>query len=187
MIRYVAMAAERIVNLKKIERAKALHQEELPAIHSDEPLIAWSSRDHIPQEHGILWYAAILGLGALALFWALWTFNFIFALLVVAAVVGIFAASSRKPHVYNIKIFPAGIEIEGRPSLNFSEIESFWIFPATSPPLLFLRPRRHIKLPTYLLLENVDAEKVREVLLNYIPEREEEFPFSERISNWLGF
>jgi hypothetical protein len=185
MIRYVAMAAEKIVNLK--DKKSARQEEPFPAISTKEPIIAWNSRDHIPQEHSFLWYAGLTIIAILLIIWAIWTFNFLFAVFIFAATITLFAASVRPVATYQIKVFPQGIEIEGLPMLPFADIESFWIFPDTTPAMLMLRPRRHIKLPTYLLLENVDAEKVREVLLNYIPEREEEFPFSERISNWLGF
>ena len=193
------MPAAKVVNLKKIKKeespddakiadtAISADKDKIPTISSDTPLIAWTSRDHVPPERTILWYAVILAAGAALLFWALWTFNFLFAFFIVAALIALFAVASQPPKHDRIEIFPTGIAIEGMPQIGFSEIESFWLFSEVNPPLLFLKPRRHIKFPTYLLLENVGPEEVREVLLNYIPEREEEFPFSERLSRWMGF
>lgn len=159
----------------------------LPAIHSDKPLIEWSSRDHVPQKRSFIWHAGVVIVSAALIAYAILVFNFLFALFVLAASVALVVASSRPVDTHNIAIFPRGIEVEGLPSLMFADIESFWIFPDTAPAMLSLRPRHRIRFPTYLLLENVDSENVREVLLNYIPEREEEFPFMERVTRWLGF
>lgn len=179
--------ADKVINLKERKRDTESAKESIPVISSDKPLIEWRARDHVPQERSFFWYAGIAIGSAILLGWALWSFNFLFAFFVLAAAVALFAASSRPAATYRIAVFPRGIEIEGLPMLVFADIESFWMFPDTMPIVLTLRPRHHIRFPTYLLLENVDAERVREVLLNYIPEREEEFPFTERISQWLGF
>jgi hypothetical protein len=188
MLCWFAVSAKKVVNLKIKKAGESdARNSGFPAVYSDAPLISWQARDHIPRERTTLWYAAILGGGAVILFWALWTFNFLFAFFTVAAVVALFVVSSRNPQPHRIEIFPAGIEIEGLPRINFSELESFWIFPEVTPPLLFLRPRHRIKFPTYLLLENIDAEKVREILLNYIPEKEGELNFLERLSHRIGF
>lgn len=176
----------KIINLQKGPEAST-RAKELPSAHSETALISWSSRDHIPSDRTIWWYVFIIGGGALILFWSLWTLNFLFAFFTVLAIVALFIAAARQPHISLIEIFPAGIQVENLSLLNFSEVESFWIFPEAKPPLLYLKPRRHIKFPTYLLLENVDPEKVREILLHYIPERSEEFPFAEQVSRWFGF
>lgn len=189
MVRYASMSAERIINLKKAkpEQREAETAGELPAVQSDEPLISWKARDHVPQERSFGWYAGVVIVGAVLIAYALWTFNFLFAFFVLAAAVALIAAASRQASTYRIAVFPRGIEIEGLPTLAFADIESFWLFPDTAPTILTLRLRHRIRFPTYLLLENVDAERVRQVLLHYIPEREEELPFTERISQWLGF
>ncbi len=179
------MAVEQIINLKK-ERKIDTDSDKLPSVYSNEPLISWQARDHLSGERSYLWYITVIIIGLALMIWALWTFNFLFAFFVLIATVALIIASSRQPKIYNISIFPHGVEIEGLPPLYFSDIESFWIFPATNPPILSLRPRHHIQFPTYLLLENINPEKIHEVLLNYIPEQEEELPFVERLTQLIG-
>jgi hypothetical protein len=181
------MNAGRVINLKQRGAKQAVGRDEFPSAHADAPLISWQARDHVPQERSWFWYAGVVVIAAVLALWAIWTFNFLFAFFMLAAMVALLAASSRQASMYRIAVFPHGIEIEGLPTLAFTDVESFWMFPGTTPTILSLRPRHKIKFPTYLLLENVDAEKVREVLLNYIPEHEEELPFIERIHQLLGF
>lgn len=154
-------------------------------VHATQPLLTWESRDHIPQERNFWWHAIVLGAGLIIFLSAIWTLNFLLAFFAIAAIAALFASTSRKSILYRIKIFPSGIEVEKRAYLNFSEVASFWIFTEDNPPLLFLKPRRTMKFPTFLLLENINSEQVRELLLNYVPEREEEFPFYEQLMRWM--
>lgn len=149
--------------------------------------IAWTARDRVPQERSATWFLGMVGVAALLAAYAVWNLNFLFALFVILATIALILAASRPAVEHEIRITAGGIEIEGLPKRPFSEIESFWIFPDTEPPTLVLKPRRRIGMPTYLLLEHVDADKVRKALQDHIPEHEEEFPFIERIGRWLGF
>lgn len=194
----------KIINLKRGKREVKLSDEKtrriqvepveptepikpFPVVSSENPLVEWQARDHVPPERSFGWYTGIIIIAAAIIAYAVFTLNFLFAFFVVLAAAAVIAASRLKPPKYNITIFPDGVHIDSAATFTFSEIDSFWIFPGTTPPMLSLRPRKRIKMHAHILLENVDPEKVRAVLLNYLPEQEEEFPFAERISRWMGF
>jgi hypothetical protein len=160
--------------------------ERTEVVSDDDVRVEWVARDRLPQEHSALWFLGLGGIAASLIAYAIWSLNFLFAAFVFLAAIALALAAARPPIHHTIRITDTGIEIEGLPRRPFTEIESFWIFRDTAPPILALKPRRKISMPTYLLLEHVDVEKVREVLLSHIPEEEEEFPFIERVSRWLG-
>jgi len=189
------MSAEKIVDLRKTKKAgrekpeaetKPREEREFPTILSEKPLISWTCRDHVPPQRSVIWFFCV-GLIALALgTYAIWTQNFLFAAFIFIALFTIFFAGRREPKNFKIDIFPEGVKIDEKTLIPFTEVSSFWIFPGMQPPILNLKPKHRLKTNFHILLENIDPEDVRDVLLNYLPEKEEEYPFAERIAEMLG-
>jgi hypothetical protein len=185
-------AMDKIVNLKRAPGSEEFSGDKMLEFSywfrsGGKPILVWESRDRLEKKFTSDWYIVLYLLFGILLIYALLTFNFMLAILSIVSAIALGVTVSQKPVKAHIGIFSDGVEIEGLDKIEFTEIESFWIFTGINPPMLVLRPRYWFRFPAYILLENIDPEKVREVLLNYLPEREEELPFVERISQLMGF
>jgi len=200
-----------ILNLKKQIRTKekqekeqgvadeSLRQEEIkntPASpaeagfseHSDifHPL-EWSALEFIKYKKNPFWFI-IGGLIALGLLiFALISRNFIFALLIILAAFSLYIWSQKEPRKIKFAITARGIMIE-KNLYNFDNLKSFWLF--YDPPeikYLSLESKKlfmpYIKIP----LGDEDPNKIRELLLKFLPEVKQEESLIDALARHLKF
>ena len=107
----------------------------------------------------------------------------------VVALLGTFVVyllGHRAPRYIEHKITPLGIELDGRVFL-FDELQSFWILYHGPVKELILRSKKTLMPLIHLQLEYADPNKIREILLDFLPEKEEEEPLSHIIAHLLKF
>jgi len=150
-------------------------------------ILEWSFPEFETYTRGTGWYVGAGGITLALIVYAIWTLNFLFAVMVLMVVVILFFHTIRPPLMVAFKMTEYGIHV-GRHFYPYREIKNFWII--YQPPDVknlyfifqtFVRPRLSIPLM------NRNPLKVRELLLQYLPEdidRESE-PTSETLSRWL--
>ena|SRR3989338_4548441 len=148
---------------------------------------SWFIPEYTQHERGRGWYAvaALVALGLIA--WAIYSVNFLFAVLIVLTAIILLVRHSEMPAQLMVSIFEDGIQA-GENFYAYRDLKSFWIIyePPEVKTLYFdfksaWRPR----LPVPLAEEN--PVEVRRFLLKYLEEdlsRESE-PTSDALSRLL--
>ncbi|MBI2451178.1 MAG: hypothetical protein HYV52_02480 [Parcubacteria group bacterium] len=138
---------------------------------SSDQMFEWQGPDFEKKERGKNWYW-IAGISAATLIIISIIFKNYLGALVFFLFTAIFYFENKKqPKIYNFQISPNGIAIGSR-HYKFNELESFWIF--NEPPTLSLESKNtltpYIKIP----LGNQEPLQVREFLLKFLLEKEQE-------------
>lgn len=147
--------------------------------------ISWSA----PQPHAIRssdWYWTIGTIAVLLILNALWTANWLFAVLILLAAVCIALRHQNMPSSYDIEIRENGIVVnEG--FLPYNSCASFAVRVREHKSSLVLYPttvlRGHVTLP----LGGMNPETVYAELVNHIPEHPHEETWIEHLADRLGF
>lgn len=151
---------------------------------ADPALLEWAALDFEPADlvPFVIGVLLLVGAAAAAVFK-----NFLFALLLVLAGGLVVGHAYRTPRLIRIALTGRGIEIGSR-RYEFESLESFWIF--YDPPLfkeVALRSRRAVMPAVRVPLGDFDPLQMREVLLRFLPEAEQELSLVDIISKRLGF
>lgn len=148
---------------------------------------SWSFKEYDKFDRGQRWYW-IMGLLAAALIaYAIYSANYLFALIIVLFGIIIFLQEINEPAELDFGITDTGIVV-GTKYYPFNELEKYWI--VYSPPLvkvLYFEPKSAIKHRLHIPLLDSDPVILRDYLNQYLMEdldREEE-PLSERIGRLL--
>lgn len=150
--------------------------------------LSWQAHEYVHVEKTPDWFWA-LGLIAVAAFVAaLLLNNILFAVLIllIALVLGLFAA--RKPNVVQFSITPRGVRIDNT-LYAYQNIESFAI-EELSPdhtPKLIIAPRGIMRPTLVIPIIEVHPDDVHNLLREFLPEAEHSEPLSHRVMEWLGF
>ncbi|MBI4709455.1 MAG: hypothetical protein HY764_04625 [Candidatus Portnoybacteria bacterium] len=149
--------------------------------------LEWEAPEFENPEKGHWWFI-IVGIVALAVFTiALLMSNFIFALLIVISVFIIFVFALKKPKIVKFKIDGSGIMIDEK-LLSYRDLRSFWIF--YDPPHikeLSIKSKKWLMTLIKIPLEQEDPSQIREALIKFIPEEEQEQSLIDVITRRIGF
>lgn len=150
-------------------------------------LLSWKIPEFVRHERGIGWYILAFLIGAGLLLYAIFTANFLFAVIVLMAVLILALGSRQQPKILPFEILETGIVVGQRyfPYKNFSH---FWII--YEPPEvknLYFDFISVLKPTLSVPLENQNPNEVRKILLQYLKEdtEKEHESFSDFISRKL--
>lgn len=115
--------------------------------------------------------------------------NAIFGLFIILAGIMVFMTAKKPPRLIDYELTEKGLIINDKtyPHLDF---RAFWVTEDKySAPKLLLRANRIVNPILVITIETdyIDAEAVRDFLLDYIPEEKMEEPLSMRLMEFLGF
>ncbi len=131
-------------------------------------IAAWDAFEFAPAERSKQWYIIAGAVGLFMLLYALFTANFVFALIVVMFAVIMLIQDIKKPEQVKAAVTNLGV-VFGQAFYPFDEIKDFSI--AYNPPdvkYLYIGFQSRIKPMLSIPLENVNPNKVREALLPYV-------------------
>ena len=111
----------------------------------------------------------------------------LFATFIIIAAFTLIVFSGRQPKLINIGIDQRGIKIE-KDMYPFANIDSFWVdaSEADSPKIL-LKSKKIIMPLIVVPIEEYDHMSIREILIQFLPEKEMHEPLSQKIMEKLGF
>jgi hypothetical protein len=151
-----------------------------------EPLIAWQAPAHIHTEKKTDWHWAV-GIITLALAGVAFIFGeVIVGIFVIVAAVALTLHASHHPKIISYEINDRGILADDT-LYPFVSLDSFWIPHDYVPARLLIKSRKVFMPLIVIYIEEVDPEKVREVMLKYIAETEHHEPFLKHLLERLGF
>ncbi|KKW41550.1 MAG: hypothetical protein UY92_C0016G0005 [Candidatus Magasanikbacteria bacterium GW2011_GWA2_56_11] len=144
----------------------------------------WEVAEYERHERGTRWYVIMTLLGGLLVGYAIFTGNFLFALVIVLFAIIIFLQSHQDPHIVEFKITDLGIIISSR-FYPYSELADFYLI--YNPPavkMLFIEPESSLRPRIRVPLLNLDPNEIRFTLRQYLSENleKEEEPFSDKVA-----
>lgn len=156
-------------------------QKEIPSYY-----VSWEAPEYLHFEKTRNWTLTLFAGGAAIAIILIAMNNYSGAVVMALATFVVYLLGHREPRHLNHKITPIGIEIDGRVFL-FDELQSFWLL--YHPPVkeLILRSKKAFMPLIHLQLDYADPNKIREILLDFLPEKEEEEPLSHVIAHVLRF
>lgn len=112
--------------------------------------------------------------------------NIIFALLIIISSFTLSLFASKKPEIIQVNIDSSGISV-GNNHLPYKELDSFWVETREANPRILLKSKKIFMPFVVVFIEGVDNEKVREILLQHLPEEEHTEPLLEKLLLYFGF
>lgn len=149
-------------------------------------LISWNAPEHLYVEKKPDWYWSV---GVITLAIAAVTFifgNVITGIFVVVSAVALVLHASRPARVIRHEINDRGIVVD-ETLYPFLTLDSFWIPHEGFPPKIILKSRKLFMPYIVILIDEIDPESVREVMLRYIAETEHHEPLLKHALERLGF
>lgn len=150
------------------------------------PLLSWSAPEHrneIPTANTKL----ALGAGAFALLgYAVYSQNYLFAVVILLFSFVWHAYAHRPGRIVDFMITARGVTIQNR-LYEFQDLQSFWIF--FDPPraqTLSLESKKTLMPFLKIPLGKTSPNKLREILVKFIPEKKQEETLTEILSRRFG-
>jgi hypothetical protein len=176
-------------------------------ILSESDVIAWEIPEHQDEKKSKKWYLAAALIGAILLISAIFSQNFIFAIIIIFSAILVVILDGNNPDTLKVKITDRGITV-GKESYEYDQIDSFFIIykPEEDTKNLYLEFKRFSRpsLPenepsrySWLLwlinfartrfsipLQDMNPIIIRRNLLKYLRENLErtEIPLSEQLT-----
>ena len=153
-------------------------------ITTDNILTSWVVSEYAKHERSKTWYIAAAIITAVVLFYALWSANFLFVVIIVLAVMVTMLHDSSEPNAVGFAIADEGIII-GKKFIDYDELKNFSIIykPRQGVKQLYFEFHNVLRPRLSIGLDNMNPLKIRDILLNYLQEdleRENE-PLSEQL------
>ena len=154
----------------------------------------WEGVEYEHRERGADWYWALGLLAVVGIGVSIYFSNILLAIILALGFGSIIFLSIRGPREHDVALTPRGIDIDGT-LYRYPAVRSFWVAIEDIPDDAEYEPRVRLFLsipsllhPRFMLpLADVDhAEEVRDYLLNYLEEAEQEPHFAEHVAEILG-
>ena len=149
-----------------------------------ETLLEWEAFEYTEHKKGTDWYWYLALIAVLLLIFAAYERSFLFGILVVIGWFILILYSARAPRKLKILISQKGVQIE-QSIYPWMNVKSFWIFSVKKEISLELKKTfmPYVKIP----LGSEDPKTIREILLKFVPEQEQEESFTDNLSDLLKF
>lgn len=150
-------------------------------------LIRWQAPEFDYSPKSASWYFWLFFATALFLAFAFYTRNYSFGLIILLSFLLILTWSRKTPRIIDFAITKRGIAI-GKKLYRFSELESFWIFyepPETKE--LSVKSKKKIMHYLKMPLEGENPVQIRKILIEYLPEVEQEESIFDSLARMAKF
>jgi hypothetical protein len=151
--------------------------------------VRWSGYEFEYREKTADWFWAVAIIAISIAIVSIIYNNALFGVLILIAGGMLLATAKKEPRLLEYELTEKGILIEGKLH-EHTKFRSFWVSQNKySPPKLLLRTEKWTVPVLIIPIETdyIDAEKVRDFLLDYIPEERIEESFSMKVMELLGF
>lgn len=150
-------------------------------------LIQWQAPEFSYSPKSAAWYFWLFFATVLLLGFAFYTQNYSFGIIILLSFLLVFAWSRKMPRIIDFAITKQGITIDGK-LYPFGELESFWIF-YEPPEIKEISIKSKKKILHYLKmpLEEENPARVRKILIEYLPEIEQEESIFDSLARLLKF
>jgi hypothetical protein len=149
------------------------------------PLHRWVIPEYTQHERTRGWYVSAALVAVALVTWAVWTANFLFAVIVLLGVVVLVARHRQVPAQLTVALFVDGVAV-GEAFYSYRDLKSFWIIyePQDDVRTLYFLFRSGWRPRLPIPLQEQDPLEVRRTLLTYLEEDLERE--SEPVSDYIG-
>lgn len=188
--------ADRIVDLRKKAKPAEWEDAEKPSAPAtsltraegpvDSPafVIEWSGREYEKRERTQGWYIALMVFASVLALFGFFTANYFFIAFVILGLLTLFMYEHNPSPERSFSVSAEGVAA-GNSRYRFSDLKSFWIFKDPMGGELSLETKKTLNPFVRLPLRNVDGERVRMFLRNYLPEEEHREFITDQIAKNL--
>lgn len=148
--------------------------------------LSWETLEYLHTEKGSDWYWIVGIITVSIALIAIILNNVIFALLIIISSFTLCLFASRKPELIKIEISNSGVLV-GKTKYPFRELESFWVETREVHHRVLLKSKALLKPYVVIFIEDVDPEKIRHLLSQYLHEEEHSEPLLEKLLIYFGF
>lgn len=152
----------------------------------DGAYLSWSADEYERREHGKSWYAVVGVFAAALVALAIIAKSYFFVAFVALAFAVLLLYTKRPPRQLAISIERDGVRV-GKRLYEFSALQSFWIFERADVKELSLETKQTFQPYLHLPLGDTDPEKIREILLSRLPEKEQQETVIDQLARSFGF
>lgn len=149
--------------------------------------VSWTASEYIAHQKGFGWFLLVLlvviGLAGIVY---LVTDELVSPVVILIIGIAFTAFAGRPPQTLEYSIDGTGIHISTR-SYTYSRFRSFAILEDEPTPTIMLIPLRRFDLPINLHFDEADAEKIVNILGNYLPGEERNAPPVDRLMSKIRF
>lgn len=136
-------------------------------------ILQWSALEFIKHEKTPVWFIFGGIIAIVLIIIALWTKNFIFALIIILATFSVFIWAQKQPKKITFSLTPRGLKIQDT-VYTFDNLKSFWIF-YEPPEIKYLSiESKKLFMPRIVIpIDDENPNEIRKYLLKYLPEEEQ--------------
>ena len=149
--------------------------------------VSWQAREFTKYEKDKNWFAIWLIISITIVTIAIIFKNFLFAIFAIFAALAVFIQALQEPRIITFKITARGLLID-RKLYNFLDLESFWII--YEPPEvkeLYIKSKKLFIPQISISINKENPVKIRQALLNFLPEKEQRQSLVDIIARLLRF
>ena len=159
---------------KKEEKPEPKKVKTLPKKYLENALLHWKAPEFEILERDKKWYVVITGLLMFVIAYALYTNSLVMAItFILIGVVG-YMYINKEPRILDFIITDDGI-MAGRELYAFDNLKSFWIFyEPDGMKEISLFTESYLTPYVHIPVHDQEPVKIREILLQYIPEEKQE-------------
>ncbi len=171
---------------KKIEKPIKTYSDISKKKYLSKALLHWRAPEFEILERDKKWYIVITGLLMLIIIYALYTNSLVMAItFILIGVVG-YIYINKEPRILDFMITDDGI-VAGKEIYNFDNLKSFWIFyEPDGMKEISLSTESYLTPYVHIPVHDQEPVKIRELLLQYIPEEKQEPGLVETVERIIG-
>ncbi|MEK9175538.1 MAG: hypothetical protein AAB795_03010 [Patescibacteria group bacterium] len=150
-------------------------------------LLSWIAPEYEYYEKTTDWYWWVSLFAIILFVTAIWQKSFLFSVLVLIGWITIILYAARKPLLVKCALAERGV-IVGDKLYFWQDLKSFWIF--YNPPVrkdLVITSKRSIMPPLNIHLGSEDPMKIRELMIKFIPEIEQDESLIDSLARLARF
>lgn len=149
--------------------------------------ISWKALEYKKKEKTADWYWAVIIIAISMTAISFILHNILFGIILIIATIIVFIFSTRDPEMIEISIDKRGV-IVNKEKYPFATLEAFWMDISEDDNHKILFRSKKIFMPLIAIpLEEYHHMDIRDLLLEFLPEKEMHEPLSQKIMEKLGF
>ncbi|PIR44250.1 hypothetical protein COV23_00910 [Candidatus Wolfebacteria bacterium CG10_big_fil_rev_8_21_14_0_10_31_9] len=181
------MNLDNIVVLKKPENEERVELVSGNKISKNDDVILWQAPEYEYNPKDVSWHWISVIIAVVLITIALWQKNFLFAIFIVIAEIIVLYFSNTFPRIWNFKIDESGLTI-GENRYLFSDMQSFDIHEVGEDyKELVFKLRSKFKTVLRVFIHKDDEEKIKEKLLEFLPQEDLQVSLADLLERFIRF
>ena len=149
--------------------------------------ISWKALEYKKKEKTADWYWAVIIISICAVIISFIVHDILFAILIIIGTVALLIFSTKDPQTIEVSIDKRGV-IVNKDMYPFATLEAFWLdISEDNNHKVLLRSKKTFMPLIAIPLEEYHHMDIRDLLLEFLPEKEMHEPVSQKIMERLGF